>query len=356
MDTLMFSIIVPACNVAPYAADLINSLKAQTEPDFEVLIVNEESNDGTFDELTKSIAEDPRFEIIRMPRSGTASVSRNYGIEHARGTYLVFVDGDDWIEPDSLARFRASIEKFDHPDVLLANWIFHLQKNGTTDLAKKERCHNLIPDTIYTGADALRLNLAGEIHTGSPLYICRRAFLLEAHLRQIPGRRYEDDEWLPRLMLNAQRVLYMDYAFYHYRKRENSVTTDANPQYIVDFTTNFLEQLDFLQTHKLPEELHNQWANWLGRIFFVYFASSSCHRYPRQFRQQELNRLIKTAMVFRQVINLLSHARISKKILIPLLYLARMPGGFLVAEFLYRRLYWPLTVTVWGKLKAMRGK
>ena len=112
-ETPLFSVIAVCCNVAPYAERMIGSIRAQGYAGFECLAVVEESDDGTERVIRKAIGDDPRFRVVTLPRSGSASASRNWGIDHARGGYLLFVDGDDWIEPDALEGFATLLAE--HP-------------------------------------------------------------------------------------------------------------------------------------------------------------------------------------------------------------------------------------------------
>ena len=96
----------------------MNSLLNQTFNDFEVLLVVETSKDGIEAELRRAINGDARFVVINQPCSGSASAGRNHGIEVSRGKYLVFVDGDDFLEFDALERFHTAIDQYGCLDLL----------------------------------------------------------------------------------------------------------------------------------------------------------------------------------------------------------------------------------------------
>ena len=102
------SVIVPVYRAQEYLADCVNSLLAQTFPDFELLLVD----DGSPDEcprLCEAFAQkDSRIRVIHQENQGV-SAARNTGIEAARGAFLAFVDADDWVEPAFLQRLYACI-------------------------------------------------------------------------------------------------------------------------------------------------------------------------------------------------------------------------------------------------------
>lgn len=88
-----FSIIIIACDVEPYIEQCIASVRRQTLPDFEAVVGIEASADGTGEAALRAVGGDVRFRIVDLPRSGSASCVRNYGIRHATGEYLFFSTG-----------------------------------------------------------------------------------------------------------------------------------------------------------------------------------------------------------------------------------------------------------------------
>ena len=117
---ILFSIIVPCCNVARYVDEMVASIHEQTYGDFECLLMYEESTDNTLELLQKAVEADHRFKLFTAPRSGSCSVPRNSGMKEAKGDYVLFVDGDDWIEKDSLERFAAAIKEHGEVDLVAA--------------------------------------------------------------------------------------------------------------------------------------------------------------------------------------------------------------------------------------------
>lgn len=102
-----YSFIVPVYNCGPWLIPCVESLLAQTFRDFEILLVDDGTPDNggaICDELAA------KYKCIRAfhKRNGGAASARNYGIDRAAGAYLLFIDGDDTIEPDTLARIEAA--------------------------------------------------------------------------------------------------------------------------------------------------------------------------------------------------------------------------------------------------------
>ena len=95
----MISIIVPIYNIAEYLPQCIESLLHQSFSDLEIILVDDGSTDGSFAICEHYRSQDRRIVVIHKKNGGLVS-ARKVGIKVARGQYIAYVDGDDWIEPD----------------------------------------------------------------------------------------------------------------------------------------------------------------------------------------------------------------------------------------------------------------
>lgn len=136
------SVIVAVHDVAGQVAQAIASLRAQTLPDFEALVVDDGSTDGSGLAAAAAIADDPRFRLIRQDNRGLGA-ARNAGLALARGRWLAFLDGDDLYAPGFLQRlvglaratgqpWAASALEFLYPD---GRRVAHSGLHGTPDPA-----------------------------------------------------------------------------------------------------------------------------------------------------------------------------------------------------------------------------
>ncbi|MGC2999938.1 glycosyltransferase family 2 protein [Streptomyces sp. G35A] len=108
------SVIVPFYNVRQYAPDTLMSLRANARPDFEFVLVDDHSTDGTpalLERAAEELADVVRVRYIRRERNGGLATARNTGLDAARGEYLTFLDGDDWLAPGHLSELVAAIEE-----------------------------------------------------------------------------------------------------------------------------------------------------------------------------------------------------------------------------------------------------
>lgn len=106
-----FSVIVPVYNAEKTLRKCLESLLAQTEPDFQVLMVENGSTDGSSAICREYAAADSRFVLIEMPANSGPSGARNAGLDRADGQWLAFVDSDDYVEPVFLEQIRRGFEQ-----------------------------------------------------------------------------------------------------------------------------------------------------------------------------------------------------------------------------------------------------
>lgn len=104
------SVVVPFYNVQTYAPDALKSLELNAREDFEFLLVDDCSTDGTPALLERAARELPGAVLLRHERNGGLATARNTGLDAARGEYVAFLDGDDWLAAGHLARTVAAIE------------------------------------------------------------------------------------------------------------------------------------------------------------------------------------------------------------------------------------------------------
>lgn len=109
----LFSIIIPVYNAEKTLSRCLISILAQTEVDFEILLIENGSGDSSGEICGKFAAADSRVKLhIRETNCGPSG-ARNIGLEHAKGKYITFVDSDDYVETDYLASVKQGLENTD---------------------------------------------------------------------------------------------------------------------------------------------------------------------------------------------------------------------------------------------------
>ncbi len=106
----MISLIIPVYNAEKNLTKCLDSVLAQSYPDFEVILINDGSTDRSHQIIEHYKTKDSRFRIFTQENSGP-SAARNVGIENAKGKYLAFADSDDWLHPDYLKELLKNLER-----------------------------------------------------------------------------------------------------------------------------------------------------------------------------------------------------------------------------------------------------
>jgi glycosyltransferase involved in cell wall biosynthesis len=122
------SVVIPTFNVARYVGDCLASVRAQTLSDWECIVVDDGSTDGTLQRIRGSA--DARIKLIAQSNKGV-STARNVGLANASGTYLLFLDGDDLLHREALSRLSARLDA--HPEAVAAyGTVWAIFEDGTS--------------------------------------------------------------------------------------------------------------------------------------------------------------------------------------------------------------------------------
>ena len=129
---VIISIIVPVYNVAEYLPKCIDSIRKQIEQNWELILVDDGSKDGS-GEICDNYTYDSRIRVIHKCNEGVSS-ARNVGLKLAKGKYICFIDSDDWVEPDYLS----SMLKYAGDEYKL--WTNLIQINELFNITGEIRC------------------------------------------------------------------------------------------------------------------------------------------------------------------------------------------------------------------------
>lgn len=212
----MISIIIPAYNVEEFIEECFQSILSQTIKDFEVIIVDDGSSDGTLEIVKSYCANDPRFQYLSQENSGQ-SAARNKGLDVARGEYVVFVDSDDWLTDEHCLEKLLNAIETTGADFVQASMEF-------TDLkdSHKYLIHNSSPiegDQILE--DMLSVN---NLSTSPCAKIYSTDFFNQNNLRFIEGQVNEDTAFSICMAAQARRVAFIEDVVYTIRERPESTS------------------------------------------------------------------------------------------------------------------------------------
>ena len=123
------SIIVPVYNAEKFLNRCVDSILGQEYRDFELILVDDGSRDMSGSICDAYAKTDERVVVIHKENSGVSD-TRNQGIERAKGTYLQFVDSDDWLTPDATKLMVRAAEEHGDLRFLPRRWGYGIQKRG----------------------------------------------------------------------------------------------------------------------------------------------------------------------------------------------------------------------------------
>jgi len=218
---MFFSIIIPVYNIEYYVRRCVNSVLAQDFRDYELILVDDGSTDGSAEACDGYAAGDSRVIVLRKENGGLSS-ARNDGLDAASGRYILFIDGDDFIEAGSLARIANALLADNFPDVMFLSAVMYYNDGRTEPYG-----HSFSREDFYgkPGAGAaLYLSSTAQFHVSACVKAVRRDFL-EAHkIRFTEGIVGEDVDYSINVYLNAGAYSALDSPYYCYRQnREGSI-------------------------------------------------------------------------------------------------------------------------------------
>jgi len=210
------SVIVPVYNTEKYLEECLNSLINQTYKNIEIVCINDASEDNSLKILEKYRKKDNRIIVINQKNSG-ANISRTNGISKSTGDYLMFVDSDDWIIPNTISELVNKIEKT-NADIIKFDFI---NRKSLRNIEKK----------IYVSNDKKylykKLLTTYELNNLTTEIVNRNVCNIEAEVFKNKSSVGEDLLMNLEMYDRADKILIIDDCYYFYRKNNNS-TTNTN--------------------------------------------------------------------------------------------------------------------------------
>lgn len=227
-----FSVVMPVYNVGAYLDESVGSVLAQTCSDYEVVLVDDGSTDGSGERCDAYAAAHDNFTVVHQENRGLL-LARRAGLAAATGDYVVTLDSDDALRPDALSVILAQIEAHD-PDIV----IFDFSRSTSFATFGPSRL-GIAPG--YYGADdygLLRVEVCGGRHNNLWSKCYRRSLAdVDADYTALRGLTHAEDllQLLP--IVDAGRTFsYVGEALYYYRPNPASSTGSYKPRQLDDLS------------------------------------------------------------------------------------------------------------------------
>jgi glycosyltransferase involved in cell wall biosynthesis len=260
------SILIPMYNVRDFLSACIDSVMAQWEPGIEVVLLDDASTDDTLAVAQAACQRHTgRLQLVQHGHNRGISAARNTLLQHAQGTYVWFLDSDDWLMPGAVLSLHACVNRY-HPDLVMCDYR-QFREGGSLRRRLKDRLRVSTftgpSRRVETDREKLMLHLirAEQFHAWSK--IARRESWAQAPFPE--GRTIEDMAVIPALVAACDRWIHLPEAWVGYRIRANSLVRTRTASMQTDLV-------------RAVFELHSAVMNWPG-----YQTRGALHRTLNRF-------------------------------------------------------------------------
>ena len=255
-----FSVVIPIYNTIQWIDRCLESIRIQTFTDFEALLVDDGSTDGSVAVCKKYAEIDKRFRLVCGTHAGPAA-ARNLGIRNAKGDYILFVDSDDEVEQNYFNNLQDAIGS-DHPDICYVTRHFVVEKDKMKEYAVLQ---NVDEGELYTSQQFLEICVAQHrgIPSSSCIIIFQRKFGQQNNIYMDESMEWSEDA---------------DFS-YHLFSKSDTIKVCNKPAYFWHRDNG--ETLSNRMTFERLSARMNHYIKWSK-----YYADS--HNFPKQYDKKAL--------------------------------------------------------------------
>lgn len=290
------SVIIPIYNVDKYLSRCIESIISQSYKELEIILVNDGSTDKSGEICDEYSLKDKRIKVIHKENGGLSD-ARNKGIEQSTGKYIAFVDSDDYILEDVYEIAINHLEN-NNLDILCTNGYRGISKESSRPIY-----NDRLDENIYTGIEYMVKCISNKQYLATVwLNIYKRKNIIENKILFEKGILHEDEDWLPRVLINCNRVKYIEYKSYMYIERPNSITTKKNKR---------KNGIDIIKTcyklEKMYSKIENEYAKKILNNYLLYIFLGGV--YIGKLYDKESKKYINKKFVLGKSITMLDYAK-----------------------------------------------
>lgn len=238
MNTELISVIVPIYNVEKYINKCVDSIINQTYKNIEIILVNDGSTDNCYNICNEYEKKDNRIKVIHQENSGL-SEARNAGIKIAKGEYLAFVDGDDYILEDMLEYLYGLINET-NSEISVCNFIRYWnddKKIVDYDITRKK--------IVLNKEKALKEILKNDLLKSFAWNKLYKKSLFK-NVKYPKGMKMEDVATTYKLISNSEKVVIGKVPKYYYIQRDGSILATKSTSMYIDYYKAVYERYKFI--------------------------------------------------------------------------------------------------------------
>lgn len=243
------SIIIPAYNVEKYIFRAIESSIKQTYKNIEIIIVDDGSTDQTLKVIKKYADIDERVIYIHQTNKGVA-IARNEGMKSSTGEFVIFLDSDDWLEPNAVERLVC--KKLKYPQFLIASDFNHVCEVKGKLKIKKEEVVNF--EKILDKNEALKFIIYTKYHIGSTSHkLFDRRIIMDNSICFPDGITHgEDGLFMYKYLSHCEGVFFFAEQLWNMFDRPGSATSNYNINWLTSIKA--VDEMKSYNKYKFMEE------------------------------------------------------------------------------------------------------
>lgn len=270
-----FSIIIPIYNVEQYLEHCLEQVVNQTFKDFEVICVNDGSTDNSLKILNDYAIKDTRFKVFSQENKGQG-VARNEALKIANGEYVIFIDPDDWIELNTLEEIVNAFQK-SNSEVVEFNYqdcndnLEIIKKYNLAEKFRRKFHYNLDIITYYNWRNIKNVCLSKiDFHVWSRAYSLK--FLRKINAMFSAEKIGEDHLFTDMVILNAEKIHYLDKCLYNYRYRDgSSVDKISNDNFGIFRICKSVKE--YLVNNNFYDELKDDFERYQAKVLCWHYKN-----------------------------------------------------------------------------------
>lgn len=279
------SIIIAAYNIEQYIKRCISSVINQTERDIEIIIVNDGSTDNTLNIIENVTKNDSRIKVINKKNEGLIE-ARKTGLSIAKGEYILFVDGDDYLELGAIEKLY-NYSKVKNLDVLLFNCFWSYDDGRIV-------CKNTFDKNEIKNNDSyIKLLLLGKMSVNIWSKFIKREFILKVNLPN--NLTYGEDLAIVMSMLTKKpNISYIEDNLYYYYQREDAITKKIDTKVLgleeaIEYAKSILENNNMFLKYKSEFEYFYYINMYLTKIVFNTDFNNIHKKLYDYYREKNIN-------------------------------------------------------------------
>ncbi|MBR3674153.1 MAG: glycosyltransferase family 2 protein [Clostridia bacterium] len=288
------TIIIPTFNVEKYISKCIDSVLNQNIDNYEIIIIDDCSTDNTYQIIKKYAAIYKKITAIKLNKNYGQGYARNIAINRSKGVYLMFVDGDDWIESNSLLDLY--LKSVNQNSEMTFYSGYNIQENGSK-LINRSWSYNYIfnKSKVYSYLDLL--NNIWTLPVSTCLILYKKSFIIKNNIKFIEGRIFEDNYFFTQSILNANNIYFYDKKIYYRLLRSNS-TTHRTDDKLIDCIYVYDECYNYIKSKNIDDIIKFNYIatrfNYLEYLFKIVKNKKKFYIHLRNFilKNVDANNLI----------------------------------------------------------------